>query len=71
MQFFRVIFPKILDLNNFINLDNNSPEESIEGAETAMKCDDSSTADSALEEETNQVPESNINEVDQVFYFSI
>uniref|UniRef100_A0A023F0P2 Ubiquitin carboxyl-terminal hydrolase 47 n=3 Tax=Triatoma infestans TaxID=30076 RepID=A0A023F0P2_TRIIF len=61
----KVIFPKILDLNNFINLDNNSSEESAEVVETSMKCDDSSTADSALEEETNHVPESHINEVDQ------
>ncbi|KAK9499634.1 hypothetical protein O3M35_002645 [Rhynocoris fuscipes] len=60
----KVIFPKVLDLNHFINVDNTS-EDSVEGAETSVKCDDSSTADSALEEETNHVPESNINEADQ------
>lgn len=55
---------------------NNSTNETEgECQEMSTKCDDSSTADSALDEDTSHAVESQNNDIDQVltflFYFSL
>uniref|UniRef100_A0A0K8SRZ2 Ubiquitin carboxyl-terminal hydrolase 47 n=2 Tax=Lygus hesperus TaxID=30085 RepID=A0A0K8SRZ2_LYGHE len=59
----KVTFPEILDLNAFIQNSETPPEENLD---VTIKCDDSSTTDSALDEETNHVAnEAPVFEADQ------
>ncbi|XP_014289720.1 ubiquitin carboxyl-terminal hydrolase 47 isoform X1 [Halyomorpha halys] len=61
----KLVFPEILDLNNFVKSNNPTNETDGECQEMSTKCDDSSTADSALDEDTSHAVESQNNDIDQ------
>ncbi|KAL1130878.1 hypothetical protein AAG570_012119 [Ranatra chinensis] len=62
----KVVFPEELDLNSFVGCVNNVAKEDVyETVEIPVKSDDSSTADSALDEETCQPSENNLVVNDQ------